>query len=73
MIVNAAFYLTDQEVPKKADVDFVDPFYPSFFGFIREKNYWIDANLKPEDFGLGKTPHMPDPKGSPEWNFRPTP
>lgn len=73
MVVNAAYFLTDRDVPGKADVDFVDPFYPSFYGFIREKGYWKDANLKPADFGLGKTPHMPDPKGSPEWNFRPTP
>lgn len=73
MIVNAAYHLTGRDVPEKANVDFVDPFYPSFYGFIREKNYWKDANLKPSDFALGKTPHMPDPKGSPEWNFRPVP
>ena len=73
MIVNAAYFLTQQEVPKKADVGFVDQFYPSFYGFIKEKKYWKNANLKPEDFDLGKTPHLPDPKGSPEWNFRPTP
>ncbi|MEZ6129019.1 MAG: hypothetical protein R3C59_10070 [Planctomycetaceae bacterium] len=73
LIVNAAYYLTDQPVPKKADVGFVDPFYPSFYGFINDKTYWKDANLKPEDFGLGKSPHMPDPKGSPKWPFRPMP
>lgn len=73
MIVNAACYLTDREVPEKADVDYVDPFYPSFYGFINTKDYWKNANRKPEDYGLGKTPVMPDPPGSPEWPFRPTP
>lgn len=73
MVVNAAFFLTNQDVPEKADVAFVDPFYPSFFGFIRAKEYWSNANKTPADFGLGKSPHMPDPKGSPEWNFRPVP
>ena len=73
LIVNAAYHLTGQDVPDKADVDFVDPFYPSFYGFIRDEKHFSNANLKPEDFGLGKTPHMPDPKGSPEWNFRPVP
>jgi hypothetical protein len=73
LIVNAAYHLTGQEVPTKADVAFVDPFYPSFYGFIQVKNYWKDAGLKLEDLGLGRTPHLPDPKGSPAWNFRPTP
>lgn len=73
IVVNAAYFLTGQDVPAKADVEFVDPFYPSFFGFIKEKGYWPAINLKPEDFDLGKSPHVPDPKGSPEWNFRPQP
>ncbi len=74
MVVNAAYFLTDRPVPKKADVDFVDPFYPSFYGFINEpKDYWKTTNLKPEDFALGKAPVVADPKGSPEWNFRDRP
>ena len=73
LIVNAAYHLTGRDVPSNADVAFVDPFYPSFYGFIRVENYWKDANLRLEDLGLGKTPHLPDPQGSPEWNFRPTP
>ncbi len=73
LLVNAAYFLTGREVPEKADVNYVDPFYPSFYGFIQEPNYWKNANLKPEDFGLGKSPNMPDPKGSPEWKFRDTP
>ncbi len=73
LIVNAAYQLTGQDVPSNADVDFVDPFYPSFYGFIRVKDYWKDADLRLEDLDLGKTPHLPDPQGSPAWNFRPTP
>jgi hypothetical protein len=71
MVVNAAFHLTKLDVPEKANVDYVDPFYPSFYGFIREKGYWEGHDLQPEDFGLGKTPVLPDPKGSPDWPFRP--
>jgi hypothetical protein len=73
MVVNAAYFLTGQDVPDKANVDFIDPFYASFYGFIKEKDYWKNANLKPDDFGLGMSPHMSDPKGSPEWNFREVP
>ncbi|MCA9193713.1 MAG: HEAT repeat domain-containing protein [Planctomycetales bacterium] len=73
MIINAAYYLTGQQVPEMADVDFVDPFYPSFYGFIRTPDYWKNANLKVEDFSIGKSPHMPDPEGSPQWDFRAKP
>ena len=74
MIVNAAYFLTDQPVPQKADVTFVDAYYPSFFGFSREPaDYWKTLALKPEDFALGKSPHVSDPAGSPEWNFRDRP
>ncbi|MEZ6060351.1 MAG: ThuA domain-containing protein [Planctomycetaceae bacterium] len=73
MLVNAAFFLLNKDVPEHADVDFVDPFYPSFYGFITDKSYWKNANLKPADLGLGKSPRLPDPPGSPEWNFRPVP
>ncbi len=71
MIVNAAYHLTGRNVPEKADVDFVDPFYPSFYGFIRDKDYWREADMQPADYGLGKTPSLPDPPGTPVWNFRP--
>ncbi len=70
LIVNAAYQLTDQDVPAKADVSYVDPYYPSFYGFIQTPNYWKNANLKPQDLGLGKTPNLPDPPNSPEWKFR---
>lgn len=72
LIVNAALYLTGRDVPKQANVDYVDPFYPSFYGFIRDKDYWKNQNVKPADFGLGQSPQMPDPEGSPKWEFRPT-
>ena len=72
LVVNAAFHLTGLEVPEKADVSFVDPFYPSFYGFIKDPTFWPGRNLKPEDFGLGKAPIAVDPAGSPEWTFRET-
>ncbi len=71
LIVNASLYLTDQDVPKKADVEYVDPFYPSFYGFIRDKDYFRKLNLKPEDLAYGKSPASPDPQGSPKWESRP--
>jgi len=55
LIVNAAYYLLDQEVPQKAKVDYVDPFEPTFFSFI-PKDYWEQRALKPADFALGKSP-----------------
>ncbi|HBE72345.1 MAG TPA: cytochrome C [Planctomycetaceae bacterium] len=70
LIVNAAYHLTGREVPAKADVAYVDPFHPSFYGFIRTKGYWQDLGLRPEDFDLGKSTTSPDPKGSPEWDYR---
>ena len=73
LIVNAAINLTGGVVPAKADADFVDPFYPTFYSFIGEPGYYQKMNMKPEDFGLGKSPHRPDPPGNPSWPFRPTP
>jgi putative heme-binding domain-containing protein len=73
LIVNAAYHLTGQQVPDQADVEFVDPFYPSFYGFFRDEDYYQQLDLRPEDFGLGKSPHSPDPQGSPTWAFRPVP
>ncbi|MCH2200630.1 MAG: ThuA domain-containing protein [Fuerstiella sp.] len=73
MIVNAVYYLTDREVLQVADVRFVDPFYPSFYGFIHDESYWRNAKMTPNDYGSGKSPQMPDPPGSPKWPFRPVP
>lgn len=70
LLVNAALYLTGLEVPEKADVSYVDPFYPSFYGFIKDPAFWPGRNLKPADFGLGKSPVAVDPPGTPEWPFR---
>ena len=59
MIVNAAYFLTGQNVPEHADVAYVDPFYPSFYGFIREKEHWPSLDMQPSDYGLGKAhPHL---------------
>ncbi|MCA9135793.1 MAG: ThuA domain-containing protein [Planctomycetales bacterium] len=73
MIVNAVYFLTEKPVPEKADVSFVDPFYRTFFGFINDKEYWANLGIRPTDFAIGKSPHYPDPKGSPEWPFRDRP
>ena len=62
MLVNAAYFLTGQKVPENADVSYVDPFYPSFYGFIREKEHWPSLNMQPKDYGLGKSPAAPEPK-----------
>jgi type 1 glutamine amidotransferase len=70
LLVNAVYFLGGREVPAKADVDYVDPYYPTFYGFVREKDFYRDLNLQPGDFGLGKTPSRDDPKGSPEWPYR---
>jgi hypothetical protein len=73
LVVNAAYHLTGQNVPEKADVAYIDPFYPSFYGFINDSNYWKSSNLKPEDFGMRKTPYQMDPAKSPVWPFRDKP
>ena len=73
MLVNAAYHLLGLKVAENADVNYVDPFYPSFYGFIRDKEYWPGQDMQAEDYGLGKTPHAPDPQGTPPWPFRPTP
>ncbi len=70
LVVNAALHLTGRLVPEKADVGFVDPFYPSFYGFIKEPDHWKNVGLMPEDFDLGKSPQNSDPPNSPEWPFR---
>lgn len=73
MVVNATYHLTGMDVPAKADVNYVDAFYPSFFGFLREKNYFKKLGLRPSDFNLGKSPAVADPPGSPVWEFRDSP
>ena len=72
LIVNASYHLMGLDVPEKAKVNFVDPFYPSFYGFWKKKDgdKWKERALVPSDFGLGKDPAAVDPPGSPEWGFR---
>lgn len=73
MLVNSVYFLTGLKVPENADVHYVDPFYPSFYGFIKDKEFWPSQDMQAEDYGLGKTPHAPDPKGTPDWAFRDVP
>ncbi|MCB1091422.1 MAG: ThuA domain-containing protein, partial [Verrucomicrobiae bacterium] len=58
LIVNAAYHLTGVEVPAKADVAFVDPFQPTFYGFIKDSGYFKQRKLKPGDFSTGNSPSM---------------
>jgi hypothetical protein len=54
LVVNAAMYLTGQDVPEKANVTPVDSFNPSFYGFNRPPDFYKKLNLQPSDFALGK-------------------
>ena len=55
LIVNAAYSFTGLEVPAKADVEFVDPYKPLFYGFGSFRK-----GLKVSDAALGKTlPELP--------------
>ena len=56
LVVNAALHLTGQKVPAKADVGYVDPFTPTFYSAIGQKDYYKNRNLKPDDYVLGKSP-----------------
>ncbi|MEX1040235.1 MAG: ThuA domain-containing protein [Pirellulaceae bacterium] len=49
LIVNASYYLSGLEdaIPEKANVDYVKPFEPTFFGFNKFKK-----GMKPSDFEL---------------------
>jgi hypothetical protein len=74
LLINACFHLLEIEVPAKAEVSFIDPFCPSFYGFWNGANaeIWSKRKLQASDFGLGKAPVAYDPPGTPEWPFRPT-
>lgn len=61
LFINAAFHLTGLEVPEKANVDFIDPFKPSRFQFLNKGNHFEKLNLKPADFGYGKSPTIGEP------------
>ena len=49
LVVNGVFWGLGLEVPGKADVEYVDPYAPSFFGFGTERK-----NFKVSDLALGK-------------------
>ena len=49
MIVNAIYAGLKLEVPKKANVDYVDPYKPLFYGFNSFRK-----GLRPSDHALGK-------------------
>jgi hypothetical protein len=53
LVVNAVYWGTGLEVPAKADVTYVDPYKPLFYGFNGFRN-----GLKVSDHALGKT--LPD-------------
>ncbi|MES2474420.1 MAG: ThuA domain-containing protein [Verrucomicrobiota bacterium] len=56
LMINAALFLTGQAVPGKADVETLDAFEPTGYSAIGEKDYYQKRNLKPADYGLGKSP-----------------
>ncbi len=70
LIVNATYHLLGLEVPAAANVAHVDPFDPSFYGFINDPTYWPKRKTVPADFGLGQPIRRDDPPGSPAWPFR---
>ncbi|OUV13267.1 MAG: hypothetical protein CBC46_07315 [Verrucomicrobiaceae bacterium TMED86] len=73
IVVNATYHLLGLKVLDKADVDYVDPFFPSFYGFWNGKHakIWSERKMVPADFGLGKTPHVTSPPGTPDWPHMP--
>ena len=55
LIVNAAHHLLGASVPEKADVNFIDPFKPTFYSGLKS-DYYRQIKLKPGDFATGKSP-----------------
>lgn len=52
LVVNAARHLSGLEVPEKADVGYVDPFEPTFYG-TNKAPFYDQRALKPEMWALG--------------------
>ena len=71
MLINATYFLLKKDVPKKAKVDYIDPFYPGFYGFDRK--VWKERKLNTATFALGQSPYYPDVPKSPKWPYRPSP
>jgi len=72
LLVNATYFLNVLKVPDKANVDFIDPFYPTFYGPAKHSR-WSQLKLKASDFGLGKAPHFKDVQWSRPWPYRAKP
>ena len=49
ILVNAAYYLLDLEVPEEADVTLVGTYNPSAYSFHTDE-YWEDKGLRVADF-----------------------
>ncbi len=70
LFINAAFFLTGLEVPEKTNVSYVDPFVASRYQFLSDEHY-EQLNLKPEDFGYGKSPQTGTPlKSLIDWSVK---
>uniref|UniRef100_UPI003B59A6B5 PVC-type heme-binding CxxCH protein n=1 Tax=Shewanella gaetbuli TaxID=220752 RepID=UPI003B59A6B5 len=54
LVVNASYFLLGLKVPKQANVSYVDPYKPSFYGF-QVADYFVKRELKVDDFVLGKS------------------
>lgn len=54
LLVNGVYHLLDLVVPEMANVDYVDPFTPTFFG-TNPSDYWESQKLTPESYVLGKS------------------
>jgi hypothetical protein len=46
LIVNAAYWCLDKKIPEKADVDYVDPYHPTAYGFNGFKKGVKPADMK---------------------------
>jgi len=53
LLVNVVYEFSGKAVPAKADVRFVDPFEPSFYGFV-DNDAWAARKLRPSNFALGQ-------------------
>ncbi len=70
LVINAALHLTGLPVPDKSDAAVVDPWTPTGFKNINEKDFpgfYKKRNLKPGDYILGKSPAtgLPEPEPKP--------
>ena len=54
LLVNVVHEFAGKPVPARADVGVIDPYEPSFYGFV-DNEAWVTRGLKPEDFAMGKT------------------